>query len=49
MKVLEEEFCIVGGQPLFVRKWEKNMAMVAESIKKVFVWVKFYDIPLEYS
>ncbi|XP_044494725.1 uncharacterized protein LOC123217662 [Mangifera indica] len=48
MKVLEEETWIIGGQPLFVRRWEKNLSMVAENIKKIVVWVKFYGIPLEF-
>ncbi|XP_044491520.1 uncharacterized protein LOC123215472 [Mangifera indica] len=48
MKVLEEETWMIGGQPLFVRKWEKNLSMVAENIKKIAMWVKFYGVPLEY-
>ncbi|XP_044474043.1 uncharacterized protein LOC123202280 [Mangifera indica] len=48
MKVLEEETWMIGGQPLFVRRWEKNLSMVAENIKKIAVWVKFYGIPLEF-
>ncbi|XP_044493796.1 uncharacterized protein LOC123217066 [Mangifera indica] len=48
LKVLEEESWMIGGQPLFVRRWEKNLSMVAENIKKIAVWIKFYGVPLEY-
>lgn len=48
MKLVEEGTWMFGDQLMFVQKWTKNLSIVTGKIKKVGVWVKIYDIPLEF-
>nr|GEV96376.1 hypothetical protein [Tanacetum cinerariifolium] len=45
--VLENGPWMVDGLPLFIQKWEVRMCMSKPEPKKVPLWVKIYDIPLE--
>ncbi|KAL7234526.1 hypothetical protein ACSBR1_018022 [Camellia fascicularis] len=46
--VLEGEPWYVGGFLLILKQWHRMMKLSKEDKKSIPIWVKFYNIPLEY-
>ncbi|XP_044478511.1 uncharacterized protein LOC123205587 [Mangifera indica] len=47
-RAVEEGQLTIGGQPFLVRKCTTNLPMLINDVKKVAIWVRMYDIPLEF-
>ncbi|KAL7184707.1 hypothetical protein ACSBR2_026785 [Camellia fascicularis] len=46
--VLEGGPWYIGGFNLILKKWKRMMKLTKEKVTKVPVWVKFFNVPLEY-
>lgn len=46
--VLEEESCLVEGKPLILQRWHPKLILSKEVPKTIPLWVKIYNIPLQY-
>ena len=38
----------IAGRPIILRVWQPGMEMLNIQLKSMPIWVKFYNIPLEY-
>ncbi|XP_028073502.1 uncharacterized protein LOC114275708 [Camellia sinensis] len=47
-EVLEGGHWYIGGFNIILKKWKRMMKLSKEKVTKVPVWVRFYNIPLEY-
>lgn len=47
----DKAFKVIKERPrhyFLIQKWTTNLPMVINNVKKVVVWIKFYEIPLEF-
>ena len=47
-EVLEEGPWYIGGYLLILKQWKRMMKLAKEKSTKIPIWVKFFNIPLEY-
>jgi hypothetical protein len=46
--VLDRALWHMANRPLVLKRWQPNMQFLKDNLAKVPVWVKFYNVPLEY-
>lgn len=48
LEILEEDVCLIEGKPLILQRWHHQMVLSKEVPKTIPLWVKIYNIPLQY-
>lgn len=48
LEVLEEGVCMVEGKPLILQRWYPQIVLCKEVPKYIPLWVKIFNIPLQY-
>ncbi|KAL8119637.1 hypothetical protein AgCh_016953 [Apium graveolens] len=48
LEVLEEGVCLIEGKPLVLQRWYPQIELSKEVPKFIPIWVKIYNIPLQY-
>lgn len=46
--VLEEGPWYVGNQLLFLKKWKRTMKLTKEYVAQIPIWLKLFNVPMEY-
>lgn len=48
LEILEEDVCLIEGKPLILQRWYPHIVLSKDVPKTIPLWVKIYNIPLQY-